>query len=84
MDLICLTETNKYWSQVECENTIWGATTSWRENRIIQVSQNTFRPAESKYSVGGTAMMDFDDLVFRISPQGTDSRGLGRWSYITI
>ena len=29
-------------------------------------------------------MMAFDDLVFRISAQGTDSRGLGRWSYITI
>ena len=29
-------------------------------------------------------MMAFNDLVFRISAQGTDSRGLGRWSYIKI
>ena len=28
--------------------------------------------------------MDFDDLVFRISAQGADNRGLGRWSYVTI
>ena len=34
--------------------------------------------------VGVTVMMAFDDLVFRISAQETDSRGLGRWSYITI
>ena len=40
-------ETNKYWSKVEYENTIWGENTSWRENIRTQVSQNTSRPAES-------------------------------------
>ena len=63
VDLVCLTETNKEWRKVEYENTIWGATTIWRENRRIQIYQNTSRPAEGEHLIGGTAMMAFDNLT---------------------
>ena len=85
VDLVCLTEVNKDWRNVENDQTIWGATATWKDNRRVQVSQNTTKPPqESEYLVGGTAMVAFDDLVFPISNQGQDSRNLGRWGFVTI
>ena len=85
IDLVGLTEVNKDWRKIAYGNTIWGATSSWKENRRIQVAQNTTQPAqESKHLVGGVAIAAFGDLVFRISKQGADERKLGRWGYITI
>ena len=83
-DLICLTEVNKDWRAVSQENTIWNATAGWQENRRVQVSFNKSRPCTNEYVVGGTAMVSFNDIVFRISKQGADDRNLGRWSYVTI
>ena len=41
IDLVGLTEINKDWRKIVYSNTIWGATSSWQENRRIQVAQNT-------------------------------------------
>ena len=78
VDLVCLTETNKDWRKVEYENAIWGAATTWRENRRAQVSQNTSRPTEGEYLICDTAVMVIGNLDFRISVQGTNNKGLGR------
>ena len=84
-DLVCLTEVNRDWRRVDHDNTIWGSTSSWKENRRVQVSQNTSKPPQdSSHLVGGTAMIAFDDLVFPISAQGQDIRNLGRWGSITF
>ena len=37
-----------------------------------------------EYLIEGTAMMTFEDLVFRILDQGSDDRELGRWTFITL
>ena len=34
--------------------------------------------------VGGTAMLECNDVVFHICEQGIDKRKLGRWSFITL
>ena len=85
VDLVGLAEVNRDWRKISYENTIWGATTGWREHRRIQVSQNTTKPCSNRNTlIGGTAMMAFDDLVFRISGQESDPRKLGRWSNFSI
>ena len=85
IDLVGLTEVNKDWRKISYPNTIWGATSGWKEQRRIQVAQNVTKPAqESEHLVGGVAIAAFGDLVYRISDQGTDERNLGRWGYITI
>ena len=85
IDITCLTEINKDWRKVEYENTIWGATAGWRDNRRVQVAHNrSVPPGDSEFQVGGTAMLMLGDVTFRISDQGTDFRNLGRWSYITL
>ena len=85
VDLISLTEVNKDWRKIDYQNTIWGATTSWKSNRRIQVAQNKTKPAQNtEHLVGGVATAAFGDLVFRISDQGEDERKLGRWGFITI
>ena len=84
VDLMCLTETNKDWRKSKYENTIWGATETWREHRRVQISQNTQQKSTTNRQIGGTATVAFDDLVFRISEQGCDTRKLGRWSYISV
>ena len=84
-DLVGLTEVNKDWRRVKNDHTIWGATTGWHEHRRIQVSYNTTKPPlKSDFLVGGTAMMSFGDLVFRISQQECDPRKLGRWSNVSF
>ena len=84
-DYVGLTEVNKDWRRMEHDKTIWGATTSWREHRRVQVAQNTTKPSSrSDLLIGGVATMAFDDLVFRISAQESDFRKLGRWCSITI
>ena len=84
-DLVGLTEVNKDWRRMEHNNTIWGATSGWRENRRVQVGQNITKPSsKSDLLIGGVAMVAFDDLVFRISKQESDARNLGRWCSFTI
>ena len=85
VDLVCLTEINKDWRKLEYDNSIWGATSHWKENRRVQVSQNTSKPPQKSETLfGGTAMIAFDNLVFPISAQGQDTRNLGRWGHITL
>ena len=76
-DMICLTEINKDWRAVPQSNTIWNTTASWQENRRLQVWYNQSRPCSTEYVVGGTVMVTFNDLVLRISKQGSDKRKLG-------
>ena len=85
IDITALTEVNKDWRKVGYNNSIWGATKGWKENRRIQTSHNkTIKPGDSNYQVGGTAMMMLGDIRFGILSQGEDDRKLGRWSYITL
>ena len=78
VDLICLTEVNKDWKFVQQDHTIWNGTMNWKENRRVQVSNNTTKPSVGEHLVGGTAMIAFNDLVFNIHNQGADERNLGR------
>ena len=75
-DLICLMEVNKDWRSVHKDNTIWNGTAQWKENRQVQVSNNTTKPTMGTNQIGGTAIVSFDDLVFNISDQGCDKRKL--------
>lgn len=84
IDYAALTELNKNWSKVDTPNTIWSATAGWRQHRRLQVSYNKHFPTDTERLIGGTASMAMDDMVFRCGEQGNDSRGLGRWSYITL
>ena len=81
---MCLTEINRDWRRIEQKNTIWNGTSGWKENRRVQISQNTTKSSDSDYLVGGTAMVAFDEVMFHITEQGSDNRHLDRWSYMTI
>ena len=68
IDLVALSEVNRDWRSVHESDSIWSSTSNWREHRRVQVSYNiTKRPTKSNFQVGGTAMVAFDELVFRIS-----------------
>ena len=84
VDLVCLSEVNKDWRSVNQAHTIWNGTSGWKENRRVQISNNVSKPTTGEHQVGGTAMLAFQNLVFNISHQGSDSRKLGRWSYFSI
>ena len=84
VDLVCLSEVNKDWRSVQQEHTIWNGTSSWCENRRVQVSYNSTKPSRGTHLVGGTAMIAFNVVVFHICQQGADKRKLGRWSFVTI
>ena len=84
IDLAGLYENNKDWRQVDQKNTIWNATSTWSENRRVQAANNITKPSNAEFQVGGTAMVAFDDFVFGITKQGSDSRKLGRWVWMTV
>ena len=84
IDILALSEVNKDWRTIDYDNSIWGATSSWTEHRRVQVSYNTSATAIKEYQPGGTAMVMFGELTFRISFQSCDPRGLGRWSTLTL
>ena len=66
VDLSALMEVNKVWRQVSYEDTVWGATTALTKHRRVQVSHNKMELAHARFQVGGTAMMMFGELTFRI------------------
>ena len=84
IDLAGLYENNKDWRQVDQKNNIWNATSTWSENRRVQAANNITKPSNAEFQVGGMAMVAFDDFVFGITKQGSDSRKLGRWVWMTV
>ena len=72
INTVGLTDVNKDWRNIPNENEIWNETASWRDNRIIKISQNYHYPAKSEFLVGGTASIVFEEAVFRLSDQGAD------------
>ena len=42
------------------------------------------QPAKDEELYGGTATIAFDNVVFKITKQDSDIRGIGRWSYLTL
>ena len=84
VDLTALTEINKDWRNIQYEETIWGATATWREHRRVQASYNVTEQPCKRHQVGGTAMILLGDLTFRLSHQSVDFRKLGRWSLVTL
>ena len=83
-DFTALTELNKNWSKVDTANSIWAATSSWRQSRRLQVSYNKNYNTETPRQIGGTASMALDEISYRICSQKNDPRDLGRWSQITV
>ena len=53
-----------------------------KKNRRVQVSYNTTSLCfnQPELHVGGTAMVVFKEVVFRITKQGHDKMKLGQWS----
>ena len=64
VDYAALTETNKNWSAVPQEHSIWTGTQGWRQHRRAQVSWNKTKRSTEERLIGGTASLAFDDLVF--------------------
>ena len=83
-DIVGLTEVNKDWRKINYDDTIWGATAGWKENRRIQISQNKTKKAENSHLIGVSVTIAFSDILFRITDQGEDTKKLGRWSYIIL
>ena len=56
IDLVGMTEVNKYLRTGEYENAIWGTASSWRETKQIQVAQNKDKPADKELLIGGAQL----------------------------
>ena len=48
------------------------------------MSHNITKPASGEFQVGGTLMINFDGIAFKITGQGADTRKLGRWTWVII
>ena len=84
VDLLCLTEVNKRWSQVNDENLIWNVMSQWVEHSSIKAAWNQRDPGHSANQIGGTVTAAFNDTVHRIKGTGHDPTKLGRFSYINL
>ena len=69
---------------VDHEITIYEGNVSWKDNRMVHMSQNTTQLSKSKAIVRGTILFVFKNLTLIITAQGSDTLKIGRWSYLTI
>lgn len=84
VDILGLTETNKRWSVIPEENTIWSAVNKWKEHTRTYATYNKTDPGTSEQLYGGTAISVFNENIFHIQNKGEDTRRLGRWNWIEL
>ena len=84
VDILGLTETNKRWSVIPEENTIWSAVNKWKEHTRTYATYNKTDPGKSEQLYGGTAISVFNENIFHIQNKGEDKRSLGRWNWIEL
>ena len=86
VDLLMLSETNKDWRVVPSEHSLWAGVRYWKSSCKVQAAWNTFQHPQIQHQSqrGGTAMIAFSDLSYRLCQKSVDSRQLGRWSIMTF
>ena len=86
IDVVGMAETNTDWRTLPIENNLWNRTASWFQSRRISVSHNDkVAPKTGRYfQVGGTTTMLIDEMASRPLQPGSDEKGYGRWSWITL
>ena len=84
INIVELTEVNKDWRNVPDENKIRNDTSKWKDNSMVQVSQNYHYPNASDFLVGGTASLTFGEIFSRISDRSVDERNLVDGHFFTI
>ena len=82
VDMISLAEVNTNWRKIPTSRNLWTRTDRWFRNRQISLGNNTRFTPESKFQIGGTVTMTVEDVAPRVIETGSDSRSLGRWSWI--
>ena len=82
IDVISLAEVNTVWRKIPTSRNLWARTDGWFRNRQISLGNNTRFPPESEFQIGGTITMTVEDVAPWVIETGSDSRSLGRWSWI--
>jgi endonuclease/exonuclease/phosphatase family metal-dependent hydrolase len=83
VDIGCLPETNADWKQPDVLQQCHSALRKHlKHHRLITSCSDAV--ARHSYLSGGTATIAANNWTGRIASSGTDSHGLGRWSYVRV
>ena len=84
VDVFGMTELGVNWKTIPMEDNLWERTSQWFNKRRISCGYNTHDTSGRRSQYGGTALLAVNDIVNKINTCGTDSSGLGRWSWILM
>lgn len=83
IDVLGMAEVNINWTNVPSSKR-FAQTHNWWDMATSSLSYNLHDDRTTKYQAGGTCTLMIGSLASRRIHAGTDPRGLGRWSSITI
>jgi hypothetical protein len=80
-DVIGMVELGICWSQLPTKDRIWERTRGWFESIKTVTAYNQKEASPNKAQWGGTSVWSIDNAVHRAIESGSDTLGLGRWSW---
>lgn len=80
-DVIGMVELGICWSQLPTKDRIWERTRGWFESIKTVTAYNQKEASPNKAQWGGTSVWSIDNAVHRAIESGSDTIGLGRWSW---
>ena len=84
IDIFGMTELGVNWKNIPMKDTLWERTSDWFDKRRISYGYNLHDISGRRSQHGGTALLAVNDIVKKINTCGTDTSGLGRWSWILM
>ena len=81
IDVYAMNEVGVHWLNVDEKNRMYNRTKGWFERSEISLAYNSTEKPSSEHQWGGTAVMSVNKMAHQFMQKGSDSTGLGRWSW---
>jgi len=81
IDIVGLTEINRYWPKMNEKDRWRQRTQGWWETSKTTMAYNTKDSTNSTFQPGGTMITSIGKPAHRIDETGKDETGLGRWTW---
>ena len=81
IDIVGLTEINRYWPKMNEKDRWRQRTQGWWETSKTTMAYNTKDSTNSTFQPGGTMITSIGKPAHRIDETGNDETGLGRWTW---
>ena len=82
VDILALTETNICWNLIPVQHRLHERTRGWWETIHLSIAYFKDDPTKSAFQPSGTALFSINQAAHHVHSSGSDTSGLGRWSWM--